>query len=90
MLHKTGDKSDPNNYREISLVNIIAKIFFQILLTRLTAWLNEVNILPEYQAGLRPGSSIHHIFTLNSSIQIHVSIPKRQNLCFLYTFQKFF
>lgn len=35
-VHKKGSKSDPNNYRAISLINSLSKIFTTILTTRLT------------------------------------------------------
>lgn len=47
VLHENEVKSDPHNDRKIGLVNRIAKIFSQIILTGLTAWVNKVNIRQE-------------------------------------------
>ena len=40
-LHKSGPTSDPNNFRGISLVNTMYKIFSSILNKRLYAWFEE-------------------------------------------------
>jgi len=37
-LHKGGSLNDPKNYRGISLLNIISKLFTKILHERLTTW----------------------------------------------------
>lgn len=70
MLFKKGDKSLPENYRPISLVNTLAKLFTSILYNRLSEWA-EMNLkLPEWQAGFRPDrSTLDHIFVLNYIIQ---------------------
>lgn len=62
---KKGEKSDPNYYRGIALINTITKTFTSILVNRLTLWVERSNLLQQNQAGFRRGLSyIDHIFTL--------------------------
>ena len=46
MLYKKGQTRNPENYRPISLVNSITKIFTQIIFTRLNNWCEHYNLLP--------------------------------------------
>jgi len=55
VLFKKGDKELPKNYRPISIVPIMAKLFSIVLLNRVRAQLN--NLQPYEQAGFRPGYS---------------------------------
>ena len=64
LLHKKGPKDDLNNYRPISLMSNLYKLFSQIITKRLTKILDE-NQPPE-QAGFRSGySTTDHIQTVN-------------------------
>jgi hypothetical protein len=54
-LHKKGDKTECSNYRGISLLNSVYKVFSKILLNRLTPYAEEC--LGEYQSGFRKGRS---------------------------------
>ena len=66
-LHKRGPTSDPNDFRGISLVNTMYKIFSSILNKRLYALVEENEKLDESQAGLRAGySAIDNIFSLSA------------------------
>ena len=66
-LFKKGDKSLCSNYRGISLLSAVGKLFAKILLNRLTPLAEEV--LPESQCGFRPSrGTIDMIFALR---QIH-------------------
>ena len=38
MIHKKGNKLDPSNYRGISIVNSICKLYDRVLCTRLALW----------------------------------------------------
>ena len=53
-IHKAGtDKHDPLNYRPISLLNTMGKIFGKIINTKLKDFLQENNIIKESQHGFR-------------------------------------
>ena len=58
-----GDRSDCNNYRGISLLSIIGKVFARVILKRLQVLAE--GIYPESQCGFRPQrSTIDMIFSL--------------------------
>ena len=68
-VHKKGSVNDPNNYRAISLIGTICKIFVSILNTRLSSWYDKNDIIEESQAGFRKGySTSDNIFTLMTLI----------------------
>ena len=37
-IFQTGNPDEPHNYRGITLINILGKIYSQVLLNRLTKW----------------------------------------------------
>ena len=58
-----GDRSDCNNYRGISLLSIIGKVFARVALARLQALASRV--YPESQCGFRAGrSTVDMIFSI--------------------------
>ena len=54
-LFKKGDQEDPGNYRGITLLNVVGKLFNKVLNYRLLQWLEEHNELSESQADFRFG-----------------------------------
>ena len=58
MLYKAGENTDLNNYRGISLTNVIGKIFASILARRMNISDAEMPWLPQNQAAYRVGHSI--------------------------------
>ena len=58
-----GDRSDCNNYRGISLLSVVGKVFARVVLTRLQSLASRV--YPESQCGFRSGrSTVDMIFSL--------------------------
>ncbi|CAF1643525.1 unnamed protein product [Rotaria magnacalcarata] len=57
ILKPKKDKQHPSSYRPISLVNCLGKLLEKIIKQRLMLELERRNILPEHQAGFRPGKS---------------------------------
>ena len=56
-IHKKGPKTDVNNYRPISLLNIISKIFEKLMKTHLISFLNKNKVLSNRQFGFQAGKS---------------------------------
>ena len=54
-IHKAGAKSDISNYRPISLISNIAKVFETIMYNRLYSFLKDCNILSDSQYGFVKG-----------------------------------
>lgn len=70
-IFKKGDSKEPCNYRPITLLSCLGKLFTSILNTRLTAFVEEFGLLNENQAGFRKHySTTDHIFLLHSLIEI--------------------
>jgi len=54
-LHKKGDINNPDNYRGISLLSVISKVYTRIINSRLTVWAESNFVLTDAQAGFRKG-----------------------------------
>jgi len=77
-LYKKGDPNDANNYRGLSLLNTLCKIFTGLILNRITTWMDVNNILSEFQAGFRHNySTVDQIFNLVSIVHINFSLKKK-------------
>lgn len=69
-LLKKGDVNNPGNYRGISLLSTISKVFTSILNRRLYKWAESEHKICEEQAGFRKNySTIDHLFTLVTMIK---------------------
>ena len=58
-----SDKSDPNNYRPISLLPIFSKLLEKIIADQLTRFLEQNQILYEHQYGFQAKKSTLHPMT---------------------------
>uniref|UniRef100_A0A0K8TJ15 Reverse transcriptase domain-containing protein n=1 Tax=Lygus hesperus TaxID=30085 RepID=A0A0K8TJ15_LYGHE len=91
LLHKKGDERDPKNYRGISLLNTILKIFNQILLNRIQRYVDEEALLPESQNGFRRGRSCtDNVFVLSSAISINTRLEGSKLYVAFIDFQRCF
>ena len=50
-LHKKGDVNNPDNYRGISLLSVVSKVYTHIIKSRLTVWAESNFVLTDAQAG---------------------------------------
>jgi Reverse transcriptase (RNA-dependent DNA polymerase) len=85
-LHKKGDRTDVNNYRGISLLQVTYKILSACLLKRTQEQLEHK--IGEYQAGFRPGRScVEQIFNLKTIFK-HKAIRNAPIVCTFVDFKK--
>lgn len=79
-----GDVNNPDNYRGISLVSCLGKLFTSMLNARLTEFLDSENGISEIQAGFRKSySTTDHIFLLKSIIDLYLCQGRRLFCCFV-------
>ena len=68
-LHKKGSFSDPQNFRGITLLSVLGKLFTRVINNRLKDWAEKYSIYIGAQYGFRKGrSTTDCIFVLNSII----------------------
>ena len=76
-----GNKQDPKNYRPITLLSCLGKVFTLILNNRLTKYLEENNLIEENQAGFRKNySTMDHVLTLNILLE-YMKTKKKTLYC---------
>ena len=64
-IFKKGDKSDFDNYRPISLLNISSKVCEKIIFRQLFNYCRDNEIISMHQSGFTPGdSSVHQLVYL--------------------------
>ena len=69
VLHKKKDRTECWNYRGISLVAHPGKLLLKIVATRLNAFCEARNLLPEEQCGFRPHRSTTDLMFAVRSLQ---------------------
>jgi hypothetical protein len=85
-----GDITDPNNYRGITLLSCIGKLFTSILNERLYAFVETNNILSENQTGFRKGYGTNdHIFLLKCIVDLFCQ-SKQKLFCAFIDYAKAF
>lgn len=56
-LYKKGNKSVEGNYRPVSILPVVSKILERLVYNQVYKYLNDCNLLYEYQSGFRTGFS---------------------------------
>jgi len=77
-----GDVKDLDNYRGITILSCLGKLFTSVINKRLHLYLESNNILCEEQAGFRKGySTIDHKFSLKLIVDFYLNKKKKIVLC---------
>ena len=85
-----GDRKDPNNYRGITLLSCVGKLFTSVLNERLKAYCATNNIINENQAGFRSKySTTDHIFSLKVLVDLFFR-SKQKLYCAFVDYMKAF
>ena len=76
-----GDVQNPENYRPITLLSCLGKLFTSIINTGPTKFTDEHNIITDSQTGFRKGySTSNNLFVINCLIDI---LKSRSKNCFV-------
>ena len=68
---RKGVPTNPENYRGITLLSCVGKLFTSIINKRLNDYANDVSLISQSQAGFRPTfSTVDHIFSLKALIDL--------------------
>lgn len=85
-----GSPKEPKNYRGITLMSCLGKVFTGILNNRLSVFAEEFNLISSSQAGFRKNhSTVDNIFILHSLINLYLS-KKKTLYCTFIDFSRAF
>jgi len=83
-LHKDGDLRVPANYRPITLLSVVAKVYTGVLLARLQAVSERHGLIVPEQGGFRPGRGCpEQLFTLTELIKLRRLRKRNTYACFI-------
>ena len=83
-IFKKGDVNEVSNYRGITLLNTVGKLFTRIFNNKLNKWAEEYEVYIEAQAGFRKHmSTIDNIFVLNGLITHCINSSEYLYCCFV-------
>ena len=84
LYKKKGPQTDPSNYRGITLLSCLGKLFTAILNRRITQFMGSNNLLGMEQAGFRASHSTQdHVFVLHHIIDYYRQQNKRVYCAFV-------
>lgn len=89
-IHKKGSLNNVENYRGITLLSVLGKLFTRVLNNRLTQWAENYYIYIEAQAGFRSNmSTVDNVFVLRCLIT-HLINAGKKLYCGFVDFSKAF
>ena len=89
LLHKKGDKTDPANYRPITLINSFWKIIMKALDKRIKAYLEKYKLLSINQNGFRKQRNCQdHIATLQESLARRKRMDNKETFLTFFDLRK--
>ena len=89
-IFKKGDVNDAGNYRGITLINVLVKIYSQLLLNRLTSWAEIHEQITKNQFGFQKGKSIVDCICILHSVISKILDSGEKLYCVFIDFEKMF
>ena len=85
-----GSEKDPRNYRPITILSCVGKLFTAVLNDRLNSFSDQFKILHENQTGFRKKySTLDNIFTIHLLFEL-LKLRKKKMFCAFIDFEKAF
>ena len=83
-LYKNGEKNEPDNYRPISLLSCISKLFEKLTFKRLSNFAAKNSLIDKHQFGFRSNHSCTHaILSITDFFRESVDNKKFGDSCFI-------
>jgi len=83
-IHKSGDTSLPDNYRGISIISCLGKLFSSILNSRLVKYAEHNNLFQPHQAGFRQNfRTTDNLFVLSTLVSKYLNKNRQLYACFI-------
>ena len=83
-LYKNGDKTEPDNYRPISLLSCISKLFEKLIFKRISNFAAKNNLMDKHQFGFRSNHSCTHaILSITDFFRESIDNKKFGYSCFI-------
>ena len=83
-IYKSGNKNEINNYRPISIMPSIEKVFEEILVNRLTSFIEKYKIIDRRQYGFQKGKNINMLLgNFTNTLNVNLSKNKHSLILFL-------
>ena len=83
-IFKGGDAKETTNYRGISVLSCLGKLFASIINSRISHFITENNLIHKSQIGFKEKHrTAYHIFVLKTLIQDYKEQRKHMFCCFL-------
>ena len=79
LFKKAGSRSDPSNYRPISIFPVVANVFERIVYDQLYHYLNKNDLLSQHQSGFR---SLHSTVTREVKLDVYGKRQTEKNNSF--------
>jgi len=89
-IHKGSNVDEAKNYRGITLINILSKIYSQLLLNRITTWSETHEKLNPNQFGFQKGKSTTDCIFILHAIVSKLLNEKKKLYCAFIDFEKAF
>ena len=90
LYKKKGGKSNTDNYRGITIMSCLGKLFTSVINARLTKFVENIELIGAEQAGFRKGfSTADHIFTFKCILDLYLS-RKKKLFCAFIDYKKAF
>ena len=83
-LYKCDDPNNTSNYRELTIMSCLSKVFNSVLNSRLQTYLDDNNIINKTQIGFQPKArTSDHMFVLRTLIQKYIASKSKLYTCFV-------